>query len=100
MSKKDQVRIGAEIGPNTRLVERRKDGRVVAGTLTALKDGQAFLGAGEFVKITPGEDEWHDVESLYEHAPEALSGPPQVATPVYRENYDRIFGKKPSVGVA
>ncbi len=103
MSKKDQVRIGQEVGPNTRLVERRKDGRVGIGTLTPLKNGQALFTGAEVVKVTPSEGEWHDVETIYESEPESepsLSGPPQVATPEYRRGYDRIFGKKPTTGVA
>jgi hypothetical protein len=96
--KKDQIRIGEEVGPNTHLVERRKDGRVHLGTLTPMKNGQSLLTNAEVVKITPGEDEWHDVETVYEPGPE-LSGPPQVATPAYRKGYDRIFGKQ-KVGLA
>lgn len=98
MSKKDQIRIGEEVGPNTRLVERRKNGRTSVGTLTPMKDGQSLLTGGELVKITPGEDGWHDVETVYEPEP-ALNGPPQVATPAYRAGYDRIFGKQ-KVGIA
>ncbi len=30
----------------------------------------------------------------------ASHGPAQVATPAYREGHDRIFGKKPTVGLA
>lgn len=102
MSKKDQVRLGAEIGPNTRLVERRVGGRIAQGTLTPVRDGQPLTPGTELVKLTPGEDEWHDIETLYRHEQiePALSGPPQVATPEYRKGYDRIFGKKPAVGLA
>jgi len=94
--KKDQLRIGAEIAPNTRLVERRGE-RNGVGTLMPLREGQPIPEGSELVKITPGEDEWHDVETLYRH--ESLSGPPQIATPAYRDGYDRIFGKQ-KVGLA
>lgn len=30
----------------------------------------------------------------------AMNGPAQIATPAYRDGYDRIFGKKPVVGLA
>lgn len=103
MSKKDQVRIGGEIGPNTRLVERRKGERIAQGTLTPVIDGRPIPEGAELVRLTPGEDEWHNVETLYRHearSEPALSGPPQVATPAYRDGYDRIFGKKPAVGLA
>lgn len=99
MSKKDQIRIGEEVAPNTRLVERRRDGRTSLGTLTPMKNGQSLLTGAELVKVTLGDDgEWHDVETLYAPEP-TLSGPPQVATPAYRAGYDRIFGKQ-KVGLA
>lgn len=98
--KKDKLRIGAEIAPNTRLVERRGE-RPSLGTLAPMREGQPLSEGAELVKITPGEDdEWHDVETIYRHEPRAeLSGPPQVATEAYREGYDRIFGKQ-KVGLA
>jgi hypothetical protein len=99
VSKKDQIRIGQEVGPNTRLVERRKNGRTSIGTLTPMKDGQSLLTGAEIVKVALDEDdEWHDVETIYAPEP-ALSGPPQVATPAYKKGYDRIFGKQ-KVGLA
>ncbi len=99
MTKKDQVRFGQEVGPNTRLVERRKGDRVSVGTLTPLKNGQSLFTGAEVVKVTPGEGEWHDVESIYRDGEPTLSGPPQVATPAYRAGYERIFGKQ-KVGLA
>lgn len=101
MTKKDQLRIGAEIAPNTRLVERRNGGRRSVATLTPLVHGRPIPEGSELVRVTPGEDEWHDVETIYRHDPRAeLSGPPQVATPAYKDGYDRIFGKKQKVGLA
>jgi hypothetical protein len=97
--KKDQLRIGAEIAPNTRIVERRGE-RSGVGTLTPVKEGQPLQEGTELVKVTRGDDEWHDVETIYRHeAAPSLSGPPQVATPEYREGYDRIFGKQ-KIGLA
>jgi hypothetical protein len=99
VKKKDQIRIGEEVGPNTCLVERRRDGRISVGTLTPMKDGQSLLTGAELVKVAPSENgEWHDIETIYEPEPE-LSGPPQVATPAYKKGYDRIFGKQ-KVGLA
>lgn len=99
--KKDQVRIGQEVAPNTRLVERRIGGQVRTGTLGLVRDGQVLQEGTELVRLSPGDDEWHDCETIYRHEPApGLSGPPQVATSAYREGHDRIFGKKPTVGVA
>lgn len=110
MSKRDQIRFGAEVGPNTRLVERRRGDRVERGVLGPLQEGKPIPDGAELVRLRPGDDEeWYDVESLYwredelQYAPApepVLSGPPQVATPAYRDGYDRIFGKKPAVGLA
>ncbi len=60
-------------------------------------DGEALKPGADLMRVSDEcRDGWHDVEILYR----ASSGPPQVATPEYREGYDRIFGKKPDVGIA
>jgi hypothetical protein len=54
-----------------------------------------MLPGSEIAHISPEDsDGWHEVQTLYRN------GPAQVATPKYREGYDRIFGKKPDVGLA
>lgn len=94
MSKKrDQIRL--EGGG---LVTRRCGERLAQGTLAPMKEGQPLPEGAEFVYVkAPDEEGWRDVEVLYRHEG---SGPAQVATPEYREGYDRIFGKNPTVGQA
>lgn len=102
MTKKDQMRIGAEVEPGARLVERRTGTHVSIGMLAPVKNGQALQAGTELVRLSPSaDDEWHDVETVYRHEPVATSsGPPQVATPAYSDGWGRVFGKKQTVGVA
>lgn len=93
MKPKDQLRAVAG-----NVVRRRKGDEETFGVLAPLEDGRPLPEGAEIVKVALRRDgdDWHDVEVLYRNA----SGPAQVATPAYREGYDRIFGKKPTVGVA
>jgi len=93
---KDQIRWGPQIGPDARVAIRRDaDGNEREVLARQPGDGAPMLPGTEVVTVSPTcRDGWHDVETLYRH------GPPQVATPKYREGYDRIFGKKPDVGLA
>lgn len=45
-------------------------------------------------KVEPGLHEVDDVVDVPGRAPALLDGPAQVATPAYREGYDRVFGKR------
>lgn len=90
MKTKDQIRItpfGTAI--------RRNDEEVSYGTFREAKEGQSIPQGAEFIHAGEADaDGWRDVTSIYKN------GPAQVATPQYREGYDRIFGKKQKVGVA
>lgn len=105
MSKqKDQVNIGPPIAPGVRAVARRRGDDITIGTFAEFKEGKPIAEGSEIMHVGAPDDEgWCDVDSLYRHGGEARAtsdGPPQVATPAYREGYDRIFGKKPAVGLA
>ena len=94
---KDQAMVGSEIAPGVRhVVRRRGDGDLQLGHFHEVKEGQPIPPGAEVVLVgKPGDDGWRDVESIYG----GRSGPPQVATPEYREGYDRIFGNR-KVGLA
>lgn len=80
---------------------RHSDGRTSEGILYPMQDGMPIPEGGELVDVSPPDDDgWQDVESLYKSDRATSDGPAQVATPAYRAGYDRIFGKKPSVGLA
>jgi hypothetical protein len=94
MKPRDQINLGPELAPGKRMAIRRRDGQEdEVSLISKMKDGEAVPAGAEIIHIKPGDDEWHDVDVLYR------SGPAQVATPRYREGYDRIFGKK-EVGLA
>ena len=88
--KKDKVRFESD----DHATIKRQDGSVQIGTFHEMRDGQPLPEGAELVQVDyhPG-DEWHNSETLYKQ------GPAQVATPAYREGYERIFGKK-EVGIA
>ena len=99
MKTKDQMRLGPEIEPGRGAAMRRSDKGFSFGTFAAVKDGQPIPEGAELICVgTEDDDGWRDVTSVYGGA--ERSGPAQVATPEYRMGYDRIFGKKQSVGVA
>lgn len=75
---------------------RRTSEGVGFGTFREVKEGQPLREGAELIRVgDEDEDGWRDVTSIYG----GRSGPAQVATPRYRENYDRIFGKQ-KVGLA
>jgi len=91
--KRDQIRIGPEIGPGVRTAVMRDVEGDHAVLMTQVRDGVPIPDGSEIVEIdTTCREGWHDVISR--------SGPVQVATPAYREGYDRIFGKRVEVGQA
>ena len=54
-----------------------------------VKDGQPIPEGAELIQVgAEDSDGWRDVTTVYK------SGPAQVATPAYREGYDRVFGKQ------
>lgn len=93
----DEILFGPEIAPGVRSALRRSpDGSIREVTCSPLKDGATLQPSSEIANVSKtSEGGWHKLTDVYK-----LSGPPQVATPRYREGYDRIFGKKQKVGLA
>ena len=97
-----------EDGGGHRVMRLRPDGPSV-GEIRPLQEGRPIHG--EVVQLKPRQDApWiYDVDTTLPSpttTPQAAlpltprHGPPQVATPTYRENWDRIFGpKKPQEGL-
>ncbi len=82
------------LGPDGVAV-RHTDGGTGFGTFREVKEGQPIREGAELIRVgDEDKDGWRDVTSIYK------SGPAQVATPRYREGYDRVFGKKQKVGLA
>jgi hypothetical protein len=95
---RDRLRLGPELGPDARIVERQRGDKIEHGRLARIQDGRPVPNGTEFVTLgDPDADGWHDVRTLYkhEHAPaedsnddDAVSepaardarGPAQVAT--------------------
>jgi len=79
-----------------------------AAEFRKLEDGKPIMG--EFVEMTPREGspllnaEFTRLPGMPTLEPQVTrstrSGPPNVATPAYREGWDRIFGKKSDIGEA
>lgn len=92
---KDKIRFGSMISADTcQMTRRQPNGETQIGTAFEVQDGKPIPEGAELLQVDyrPSE-EWHDAETVYRN------GPAQVATPAYREGYDRIFGKK-EVGLA
>jgi hypothetical protein len=78
-------------------VLRARPGQIEAGEVRPLRQGQPLAPGGEVVRLTArsGAPCVYDVKVDYEvptPAPaRAATGPAQVATPAYRESWDRTF---------
>lgn len=92
----DEIWFGPEIEPGVYAALRRTpDGEVRQVRCASMQSGAPLRLGAELASVSePAEDGWCPLTSLYRH-----SGPAQVATPAYREGYDRIFGKQ-KVGLA
>jgi hypothetical protein len=96
---KDELCVGPVCGHGERLAYRRRDGEIETGVVRELEDGRPLPEGAELVQmnIPPGCDGecggWHSATTVYRN------GPAQVATPKYREGYDRVFSKQ-KVGLA
>lgn len=76
-------------------VVRKRDEMLELGRIRPMKEGQPIHG--EVVNLKPRRDspQLFDVDVLHDPRPEgARSGPAQVATRAYRENWDQVFGGK------
>lgn len=97
--KPDEICFGPEIEPGIRVAKRRCNGQIKHVKVAAVSDGEPIDPGSELAtfdeqgRLEDGE-RWHTITSSYIH------GPPQVATPAYRDGYDRIFGRKQEVGQA
>lgn len=93
---KDRVWIGPQHEDGEHCAVRdRGDGILESAHFRVAKDGEATPPGAELVILRPeqGADGGYEVAACYK------SGPAQVATPAYREGYDRIFGKQ-KIGLA
>jgi hypothetical protein len=83
-------------GEGTQVI-RARPGRIEAGEVRPLRDGKP-LGAGEVVSLQQRPDAPALFDVKVEHVVEgaaakaAHAGPAQVATPEYRESWERVFG--------
>jgi hypothetical protein len=91
----DEIWFGPEIEPNVYAgLRRTPDGEVKQVTCAPMQSGSPMRLGSELAHAgDASEDGWRPLTSIYKH------GPAQVATPRYREGYDRIFGKQ-KVGLA
>jgi hypothetical protein len=89
-----------EDGDGTKVL-RARPGRVEAGEMRTMKDGQPLV-AGEVVRLEQRKDAPQLFNVHVEHtvkpagAKTAHNGPAQVATDEYRESWERTFGSAKS----
>lgn len=112
----EEIAFGPEVAPGVRVALRRRGDEVREGFVRPMKDGAPIPPGTEVARVGDPScgcegGHWHELTPLYKYdapnergAPAARratsDGPPQVATPAYREGFDRIFGKKAPVGLA
>ena len=93
----DQVRFGPTLSSGEQSMIRRRGEHLEVGLISRVVEGRPIREGAELVHIEgPERDGWYSAETLYRHPG---GGPARVATPAYREGYDRIFGKQ-KVGLA
>lgn len=94
-----EIDLGPEISDGVRVGVRRRGDEVQAVSLTTMKDGTSLTPGSELIDIEE-HDGRYMAKTLYKVPLAGGDGPAQVATPAYRDGYDRIFGGKRSVGLA
>jgi hypothetical protein len=81
-------------------VFRARPGHIEAGEVRPLREGQSLAPGGEVVRLVerPGTPCVYDVKVDYQvpattpaPAARAATGPAQIATPAYRESWERTF---------
>jgi len=93
----DVVMLGPDLGNGVRAAIRHSSGCDMAlGTVMDVKDGQPIPEGATMMTLEPRENGQHGFKVVNEYR----HGPVQVATPAYRQNYDRIFGGSQTVGSA
>ena len=103
-TKTDRVSLGPVIGPNARLAMRETDGNVEPIVVRRVLDGEPIYDDTEVAAVENPNCQcghWQDLNHVYGREARATeSGPAQVASEAYRAGHDRIFGKRPTVGLA
>lgn len=90
-----KIRMGPELSPGVRTALLRREDGDSPVLMTRPKDGAPIPPGASMVHVDQEcREGWHDVTTLY------TNGPAQVATPEYREGWERIFGGKQPVGDA
>lgn len=76
-------------------VIRAREGRLEAGEVRPLKEGQPLSG-GDVVRLHPRKDNPRicDVDVQYSMPTVGHAGPARVSTQAFRDNWDTIFGAK------
>jgi hypothetical protein len=93
-----------EDGEGARVL-RARPGRLDAGEVRPMREGRPLGVGGEVVRLEPRVDApaLYDVQVEYtvpspspdrEAGPPVRTGPAQVATPAYRDNWDHTFGTR------
>lgn len=83
----DHIRLIESIAPGKCIVERRRGDEVTVGVASTPEDGKPLAPGSELVHVeNPNTEVWQRITVIFK------AGPAQVATPAYREGYDRIFG--------
>jgi hypothetical protein len=77
-------------------VLRARPGQIEAGEVRPIRQGQPLAPGGEVVRLSARSEApcLYDVKVDYEvpaTPPRSASGPAQVATPAYRESWERTF---------
>ena len=83
-------------------VLRARPGRLEAGEMRPVREGRALTPGGEVVHLAqrPEAPFAYDVESSFqipgkpEEQERSAGGPAQVATPAYRDSWERTFGAR------
>lgn len=82
------IAIGPEVKGGQIVHRQREDGSCQAGVLMPLSEGRPMLPGAELVDINKRGDRY-TMRTVWRNG-----GPAQVASPAYREGWDRIFGKE------
>jgi hypothetical protein len=85
-------------------VLRARPGQLEAGEVRRLREGQPLAPGGEVVRLVerPDGTNLYDVKvdcTIPGPSPvesKSAGGPPQVASPQYRESWERTFARKPA----
>jgi hypothetical protein len=90
-------------------VLRARSGRIEAGEVRPLREGRALAAGGEVVRLSPRQEAPAVYDVRIEHvvegaaaksddvqaqAPAPRNKPAQVATPAYRDSWERTFGAR------